>query len=92
MRFGKDIYAVKIDARGKKDQKDVWVEYFLQGRNEAQITAKVAASVADIVYRSELPHGVYHIEQLFELDSILHPIIQEVTFETRFNGEVYSPY
>ncbi|OAB41944.1 saccharopine dehydrogenase family protein [Paenibacillus glacialis] len=92
MRFGKDLYAVKIDARGKKDQKDVWVEYFLQGRNEAQITAKVAASVADIVYRSELQHGVYHIEQLFELDRILHPIIQEVTFETRFNGEVHSPY
>ncbi|MCC3374215.1 saccharopine dehydrogenase family protein [Cohnella sp. REN36] len=83
VRFGKDIYAVKIDAQGKKDQKDVKVECFLQGRNEARITAKVAAAVADTVYRSELPYGVYHIEQLFELDSILHPIRQEVAFDTR---------
>jgi saccharopine dehydrogenase-like NADP-dependent oxidoreductase len=88
LRLGKDTYAVKIDAWGKKNQKDVRVECFLQGRNEAQITAKVAASVADIIYRSALPHGVYHIEQLFELNSALHPVNQTVTIETRINGEI----
>ncbi|WP_256759734.1 saccharopine dehydrogenase family protein [Cohnella sp. WQ 127256] len=83
MRFGKDIYAVKIDALGKKDQKDIKVESFLQGRNEARITSMVAASVAGFVYRSELPYGVYHIEQLFDLDSIMQSISQEATYETR---------
>lgn len=87
IRFGQDVYALKIDAQGRKDGKGIEAEYFLQGRNEAFVTAKVAASVADLVYRTELPHGVYHIEQLFELDDILPAISKAVTIDSRINGD-----
>lgn len=83
LRFGTDVFAVKIDAWGKRGQKTMRVESFVQGNNEADMTAKVAASVADIVYRTELPHGVYHIEQLFDLDTVIQPLgLQTVTIET----------
>ncbi|MBP1992835.1 saccharopine dehydrogenase family protein [Paenibacillus eucommiae] len=85
MKFGEDIFVVKVDALGMKNQKTVLAECFLQGRNEARITASIAASVANIVYLSELPHGVYHIEQLFELDNLLHSENQGVIFDTRIN-------
>lgn len=87
MRFGKEMFAVKVDAWGKRGQEDVLVESFLQGINEAKITAKVAASVADRVYRSALSHGVYHIHQLFELESLFPSFPPEATIETRINGK-----
>ncbi|MCQ6561366.1 saccharopine dehydrogenase family protein [Paenibacillus mendelii] len=87
IRFGEDLYAVKIDAKGRKDHKAVYVECFLHGRNEAQATAQAAAAVAERLYGSGLPHGVYHIEQLFDLDCILHALGPEVTIETRIDGQ-----
>ncbi|NOU96873.1 saccharopine dehydrogenase [Paenibacillus sp. LMG 31456] len=87
MRFGTELFAVKIDAWGKKNQENVMVECFLQGKNEAVITAKVASALANIVYRSSSPHGVYHIDQLFDLETLLHPIRQMVSIETRINGK-----
>jgi saccharopine dehydrogenase (NAD+, L-lysine-forming) len=85
--IGKEMFAVKIDAWGKRSQCDVLVEFLLQGINEADITAKVAAAVANFVYRSALPHGVYHIDQLFEWESILPSLPPEATIETRINGK-----
>lgn len=87
MRFGKELFAVKIDTWGKRGQEDVLVESFLQGINEAKITAMVAASVSDKVYRSALSHGVYHIDQLFELESLLPSLPPDATIETRINGK-----
>lgn len=86
MRLGSELFAVKIDARGEKFGESALVECFLQGKNEASITAKVAATVANAVYRDSFSYGVYHIEQLFGLKQILHPIHQLVAFETRMNG------
>ncbi|MFC3799214.1 saccharopine dehydrogenase family protein [Cohnella sp. GCM10012308] len=88
MRFGQDLYAVKVDARGKKDGQQALAEYVLQGNEEARITAKVAAAVAERVYTAELPHGVYHIEQLFQMNDILPLIEQDVAFEARIHGSV----
>ncbi|BAU29003.1 saccharopine dehydrogenase-like NADP-dependent oxidoreductase [Aneurinibacillus soli] len=87
IQFGKEIYVVKIEALGKRSRQDVVVECLVQGTNEADITAKVAVSVADTVYRSELSHGVYHIDQLFRLENILPAIPSEVAIETRINGQ-----
>lgn len=86
LRFGTDRYAVKIDARGRKNNGNMQIECVLQGRNEAQITAKTAASLAKIVYESELPYCVYHIEQLIELEQLLPSIRDAITMELRVNG------
>lgn len=83
IKLGKEMFAVKIDAWGTKGQQDMLVECFLQGKKEAEITAKVAVVVADAIYHSSHPHGVYHIEQLFRLEDLLGSIDQVVTYETR---------
>lgn len=83
LHLGKDLFAVKIDARGKKGAQAVLAECFLHGKNEAELTARVAAAIAAALYRSEFPHGVYHIEQLFELEPVLAAIGDAVTSETK---------
>ncbi|MDR6226088.1 saccharopine dehydrogenase family protein [Desmospora profundinema] len=90
MRVGTERFAVKIDAWGKKNQQDVFVECLVQGKNEAEVTAKVAAAVAASVTRSSFPHGVYHMEQLFELQDIWPSIHGVVSVETRVNGNRIS--
>ncbi|MCE5171600.1 saccharopine dehydrogenase NADP-binding domain-containing protein [Paenibacillus profundus] len=70
MRIGEETFAVKIDARGCKAGEDAWVECFLHGKNEAEITARVAVFAANAVYGSSFPHGVYHMEQLFGPESL----------------------
>lgn len=86
MSFGTAKFAVKIDAWGNKGQESMKVECFLKGENEADITAKVASAVANKVYTSSLPHGVYHIDQLFDLETLIYPIYPSVSIETRING------
>ncbi|MEW9701234.1 saccharopine dehydrogenase family protein [Paenibacillus sp. SI8] len=90
IRFGKELISIKIDAWGKKCNEDTKVECFLLGKNEADITARVAFFVADRVYRSECRHGVYHIDQQFELISVLDRLSLSVSFENRVNGEIYA--
>ncbi|WP_337100638.1 saccharopine dehydrogenase family protein [Paenibacillus sp. YIM B09110] len=83
LRFGTDIFAVKIDAWGKRGKKTMRIESLLQGNNEADMTAQIAASVATILYGTELPPGVYHIDQLFDLDTVTRPLgLRTVTIET----------
>ncbi|GGF68676.1 hypothetical protein GCM10010912_12170 [Paenibacillus albidus] len=66
LRFGSDMFAVKVDAYGQKDGAPALSEWSIQGSEEARITAMTAAAVALAVYESaSLPSGVFHLEQLF---------------------------
>ncbi|MFC3747201.1 saccharopine dehydrogenase family protein [Paenibacillus sp. GCM10012306] len=67
LRYGSDQFAIKVDAYGTKNGLPYTTEYGLQGENEAQITARVAASVAGAIYSAALPPGVFHIEELFTI-------------------------
>jgi|GEM_PF-3919901 len=64
------MFAVKVDAVGWKKGKPVHVEQLLVGEREADATAAVAAAVGERMYRLELPHGVFHIEQCLSLQNI----------------------
>ncbi|MGN7309366.1 saccharopine dehydrogenase, partial [Bacillus subtilis] len=66
---GEPMFAVKVDAVGWTKGKPIHVEQLLVGEREADATAAVAAAVADRMYRTELPHGVFHIEQCFSLQN-----------------------
>ncbi|MFE5318857.1 saccharopine dehydrogenase family protein [Paenibacillus sp. NPDC056579] len=70
IRYGQPVFAVKVDAKGVKNGK----QGLLQGAREAAATAQTAVFVADKLFQSgDLPHGVYHIEQLFRLEQLLPP-------------------
>lgn len=80
---GKEMYAVKVDVRGKLRGKDVQVEQLLVGRREADATAAVAAAVAERMYRERMPHGVYHVEQCFTLDDIQKELAEPLEVTTK---------
>ncbi|PYY26499.1 saccharopine dehydrogenase family protein [Paenibacillus illinoisensis] len=67
---GEEMFAVKVDVAGWKQGKPVRVEHLLVGEREADATAAVAAAVAERMYHTELPHGVFHIEQCLTLQDV----------------------
>lgn len=91
MRLGTEMFAVKIDARGKTNHENRLVECFFQGKNEAAMTAKIASAVANHVYRTSYSHGVYHIDQLFDLETLLPTLHSRVSIETKVNGNLITP-
>lgn len=67
MSYGSDRYALKVDVTGRMDRENKLMQLYVQGRVESSVTASMAAATVDLVYRANLPVGVYHSEQLFEL-------------------------
>jgi len=63
-RFGSDQFVVKVEA-GSNRKQGVLYECSLSGNGEGNITGLVAAKVAEKLYTSSFPSGVFHIEQLF---------------------------
>lgn len=86
-RPGKARCAVKVDAYGMWKGEPAAVECFFQGGEEARITARVAVYAADALYCTSLPPGVYHMDQLFDLDHVLARIGAPDYVEIRLNGE-----
>jgi saccharopine dehydrogenase-like NADP-dependent oxidoreductase len=66
IKIGKPIYAVKIEASGRKQNKPALAECLLHGSHEAEATAAVAAEIAKQLFISKLPHGAFHIEEFFD--------------------------
>jgi len=85
--LGTEIYAAKIDAHGKRGGEKAILECSIRGSREAEITGKIAAAVSAALYASPFPHGVFHIEQLFELEDVLPFIRKSVAMEARINGK-----
>jgi saccharopine dehydrogenase-like NADP-dependent oxidoreductase len=66
VHFGSDQFAIRVDMQGVADGQIVNSASAITGRNEGYATGIVAAEVAERLYTSSYPAGVYHIEQLFE--------------------------
>lgn len=90
LRLGSEMFAVKIDTWGKMNHEHRFVECFFQGKNEAAMTAKIASAVANHVYRTSYPHGVYHIDQLFDLETLMPTLHSRVSMETKVNGALIT--
>lgn len=68
IKVGTDIFAVKVEATGWQESQAVIKERVAQGHSEASITAQIASQVAGYVLENDLPHGVFHIEEVFDPD------------------------
>ncbi|MBU8684896.1 hypothetical protein MOD14_18270 [Bacillus haynesii] len=68
LNIGSAQYAVKVDAEGLKNGRSAGTGIALLGENESFITAQTAAAAASALYTGSFPHGIYHLEQLFELE------------------------
>lgn len=69
MKLGEPLFALKIDAYGEWRGQPAHAECFLQGTEEATITARVAVLLAKKLYAAEMEPGVFHIEQWFRYES-----------------------
>lgn len=70
MKLGDPLFALKIDAYGQLNGRPAHAECYLQGTEEAVITARVASLLAKKLYTAEMKPGVFHIEQLFTYESL----------------------
>ncbi|OPH51359.1 saccharopine dehydrogenase [Paenibacillus ferrarius] len=85
LHFGVDKFAVKVEAQGEREGNEATVSCLLHGRDQSQMTARVAASVADALCSHTFPHGVYHIDQLFELAALSDKVLENASVELFLN-------
>lgn len=77
IKMGDPLYMVKVEGRGRTASGEgLQVETMIKGEYEANVTAAVTSYIADSLYQSSHPKGIYHIEQLFDWDS-LYPYLKE---------------
>jgi saccharopine dehydrogenase-like NADP-dependent oxidoreductase len=87
VHIGGDAVAVKVDARGNRNGKETKVECRLRGHHQSDLTAKAAVFAALALYRSELPHGVFHMEQCFSWSRMQDWLGKQVDVDIQVNGQ-----
>ncbi|QHZ48794.1 saccharopine dehydrogenase family protein [Bacillus sp. NSP9.1] len=68
LKIGSAEYAVKVDAEGLKGGRHHAVGFSMYGENESLITARVAFAAASALYAGAFQRGMFHLEELFELE------------------------
>ncbi|ETT58259.1 saccharopine dehydrogenase NADP-binding domain-containing protein [Paenibacillus sp. FSL H8-0457] len=86
LKMGSDAVALRVDAYGQLHGKVSKVECLLVGRDQSRLTAKVAITVAEAVYKGDVPSGVFHIEQVYELADMEDWMEKEISVEVRRDG------
>ncbi|WP_244310627.1 hypothetical protein [Paenibacillus ottowii] len=87
VHFGGNAIAVKVDAQGTLIGKETSVECRLRGHHQSNLTAKAAVFAALALYRSELPDGVFHMEQVFSWNRMRTWLGQQVDVDIQVNGQ-----
>ncbi|WP_342419721.1 saccharopine dehydrogenase NADP-binding domain-containing protein [Paenibacillus sp. FSL H8-0168] len=87
VHIGGDAVAVKVDARGTLNGKETKVECRLRGHHQSDLTAKATVFAALALYRSELPYGVFHMEQVFSWNRMQAWMGQQVAVDIQVNGQ-----
>jgi hypothetical protein len=87
IHLGGNAVAVKVDARGTLNGKETKVECRLRGHHQSDLTAKATVFAALALYRSELPYGVFHMEQVFSWNRMQAWMGQQVAVDIQVNGQ-----
>ena len=86
IKVGSNQFAIKVEAAGKKNGKSVKLSSTALGADEARMTGMIATQVAHQLYSGDPPSGIFHIEKLFELDTLMKKLVEndmiEITHET----------
>lgn len=86
LRFGSDQFVLKVDALGKQAGDAVRFCAAVCGAGEAHQTGLVAAQIAKYLYLNPHPPGIFHVDQLFKLESVIEPMI--ANGQLRFTEEL----
>lgn len=90
VQLGSEIFAVKVDGYGLAEDKHMKVEILLEGSQESLITADTAAAAADALYHRDHPAGVYHIEQVFQINDLIQAMEDPPQLKVWINGQRMS--
>ncbi len=66
IHIGSDVFIAQVVANGTANGKPTSYTCSVSGHGEGRITGLVTAEVAEHLYASTTPPGVFHIEQLFD--------------------------
>ncbi|GAB6098451.1 hypothetical protein JCM16358_03300 [Halanaerocella petrolearia] len=78
--LGSEVFSAKVDAVGKKDGKETKFECSVLGNNQSRITGQVAQVITEYIYTTDYSSGVYHIEEIFDLQDILDQLSESIRF------------
>lgn len=71
LHIGSDLYSVKIDVHGVRNNKNHSFQATISGNNNTMMTGSIASIVTKELFSNKYPGGVFYIEQLFNLESIM---------------------
>lgn len=77
LKLGTDKFVAKVEAKGTINNRTAIYETSISGSKEGFITGLVAAKVAEYLYTKPFPPGVFHIEQLFDLEQFVEDLETE---------------
>jgi hypothetical protein len=85
LQFGSDEFVLTTQAHGQTVSYQTW----LRGKREAVATGLVASEVIRRLLRQPFSAGVYHIEQLFQLEDFL-PLLEQHSMTFSDNKQVMA--
>ncbi len=74
---GSDAFVLQVKAYNRQDNEQPDFETSIRGFGEGTSTGIVAAKVVDLLYQSNFPPGVFHIEQLIKPAPFLQTLGEE---------------
>jgi len=71
VHIGSEQYGIQAEAIGLYDNQLVSVSGWLTGYHQSIVTAEVTAIVAEILYTSNMPYGIYHLQQQISWEQVI---------------------
>nr|WKN38639.1 saccharopine dehydrogenase NADP-binding domain-containing protein [Tunicatimonas sp. TK19036] len=80
IKRGSDIYSIQVEAYGGQKGKRILSIASVTGHQEAKATAMVAAKTARLLLSNQLPSGVFHLHELYEINDFSNDL-EDMEFE-----------
>ncbi len=87
-RLGSDRAALYVAVEGTRNGIGFQRSIRLEGRQEAAITALMAAETARLLVDTSIPAGIWHIDQVFSIERYAHHLAAEGVFVTEIDEQL----
>lgn len=87
LHIGSDLYSVKIDVHGVRNNNNHSFQATIAGNNNTLMTGSIASIVTRELFSNKYPGGVFYIEELFNLESIVAKLEIDYIYDF-YSGEI----
>jgi len=81
LKLSSDIYSIKVDIEGIKDNKKLKHQSSIIGFNNSSVTGKIAAIVATHIIKGNVKHGIYYLEEVLDFDIFYEQLRKDIEYE-----------